>query len=293
MLPISHRGCEHLYRVYDIKSGGMGTVYILDKEEGEWNAVFQQMIAIKTFKHSFSNSENAVFFEKELNVWVVLENQNILPLRKIMSLDDQYLAVMTFCEGSVRSLITEARGKFNAILAAQILLQVFRGLEYAYKEHSILHLDIKPENVLIEFTNDKTYKISDWGISKLLSSLLAATNFSENTITDTCRNFGTLPYMSPERLMGFPNNVGFDIYSCGIMFYEIIFGCLPFDPESGKNIYAQIMNGDYYEKASIDLKNIKADKIARIVLNCINPDNRQRYGNYTDIIRDISNNNRG
>lgn len=293
LFPISHRGFKHLYRVFDVKSGGMGTVYILDKEEGEWNAVFQQMIAIKTYKHSITNIGGAGFFEKELNIWIVLENRNILPLRKIMSHEDQFLAVMPFCEESVRSLISKVQGKFNVMLAAQVLGQVFSGLEYAYKMYSILHLDIKPENVLLEFTNDKIYKISDWGISKLHSSLLSATNYNENMITETCSNFGTLPYMSPERLMGFQNNIGFDIYSCGVMFYEIIFGCLPFNSESGKNIYAQIMTGDYYEKASIDLRNIKADKITRIVLNCISPDHRQRYDNYADIIRDISNINKG
>lgn len=288
LVPIHHRGIEYSYRVFDIKSGGMGTVYILEKQTGEWNAVFQQMIALKTYKQSFSNMMNSEMFEKELNIWVVLEHPNILPLRKIMATSENELtAVMPFCEGSVRSLISESRSKINSKLSVQVLKQVIAGLDFAYKEYQILHLDIKPENVLMDSINSEVYRISDWGISKLLSSAMESTQFDSNAVAETCGNAGTLPYMSPDRLLGVNNNTGFDIYSCGMMLYEILFGRLPFPNNSGKNVFAQIVGGDYFENASQELRKVGNTRLAAVIKNCINPDPAQRYTGYGELLGDL------
>lgn len=287
LITISHGVNAYTYRVFDIKSGGMGIVFMLDKEEGEWNAVFQQMIALKTFKHEYTNSKNPQLFERELNIWIVLEHKNILPLRKILIQQNDLLAVMPFCEESVRHLISESRAKLNKALAIQVISQVITGLEYAYKEYNILHLDIKPENILLEFINDKTYRISDWGISKLQSSFMQPLHSNVNELAETYGNFGTLPYMSPERLLGHPNNISFDIYSLGIMFYEIIFGGLPFN-DAGQHVYSQILNGDYYERVSADLRKIGDNRTAKIILKCLNPDYKHRYDNYAEVRNDLS-----
>ncbi|MHB8883259.1 MAG: serine/threonine-protein kinase [Thermodesulfovibrionales bacterium] len=287
-ITIPHDLTVYTYRVFDIKSGGMGIVFILDKEKGAWNAVFQQMIALKTFKREYASSINQQLFERELNIWIVLEHKNVLPLRKILTQENDFLAVMPFCEGSLRHLISESQDKLNKTLAIQVVSQVITGLEYAYNEYKILHLDIKPENILFEFINDKTYRISDWGISKLQASFVQAVHSNVNGIAETYGNFGTLPYMSPERLLGHPNNISFDVYSIGIMFYEIIFGCLPFNDLSMQHIHSQILNGDYYEKAATDLKKIGDNRVANIILNCLNPDYKHRYDSYAEVRNDLS-----
>lgn len=273
----------HEYIIHDIKFGGMGTVFLLKKQNDNWHTVFRPMVAVKTIKENILTYGNTELFEKELNIWIGLNHPNILPLRALLPFQNHLLAVMPICKGNIRDLVTN--DSINKSEVISLIKQITHGLDYAYKVHNILHLDIKPENVLIDFNKKGTFQITDWGIANIQAKLLKSMS-NDSDIISTCSNFGTLMYMSPERLLGAHTNIKFDIYSIGLMLYELMAHCSPFTSNSNTMVYHQIVNGDYFHNITSNHRNIDK-KIMDIIIKCVNPDCSRRYSDYADLTNDL------
>ena len=258
-----------------MKKGGMGSIYFLDRISPRQgiDRVHLQKLAAKGVNQETLQESDLNLFEKELNIWIVLEHPHILKMLKICHVRGVLLALMPVCKCSLRDIIQQ-RKKFSEEEVMTVADQVSAALAYAYDNFGIVHLDIKPENVMqpLFFDEELRVELSDWGISTIQRSYaeFIASNHSGTPYTQTFNNYGTLPYMSPERLIrGFPSTPLSDIYSLGMMMLEMLCGALPFNFNSGKDLSSQILDFDFYQIAKDQLEHQAGDSVKRLIMRSI------------------------
>lgn len=299
----------HEYEIEDVKEGGMGRVLILNSLSEDFTDPFIQALikyqprvadkfslinrkklAAKTFKDNDFVEKNKAFFERELNIWINIDATNVAKLLKVIFIDEKLFALMPYYNSNLREIITKGNLKIDYIKI--ILINIIRGLYETFKIHRIVHQDLKPENILVSFEKDNAYFfVSDWGIAnlqrkycpKILSKNLI------NSYAETMTGMGTLPYMSPERFINYSPHMTSDIFGLGMIFFELLFGHLPYSFSSEKPLASQIIDRDYFYIAENLLRNNYNEKIASIILKCIHPDMSKRYNDYEKLVIDIYN----
>ncbi|MGH2509952.1 MAG: protein kinase domain-containing protein, partial [Ktedonobacteraceae bacterium] len=236
---------------------------------GETGTVYDRFRAAKTFK---GQDQQAVV--DELSNWIMLHHRNILPLIKISRLDFQIAALMEMRKATLADLL--AKHKLEWPTLCSVLLQICDALAYAFKEHGLAHLDIKPENVLIdEFAGN--VQVSDWGISRL------AVNGRISGSTG-----GTLVYCGPERFQKcLAIGPVSDIFSIGMLGIFALTLDMPYAIRRDEKkfgapldqVRSQICSGEYFANATRVLAR-QPSAIRQLLLQCINPDPRRRIDNY-------------
>lgn len=280
---------DRTYSVMSVRNGGMGRVWLLEQEfDSSFDPVYRQRIAVKTF--DFMKDERLV--ENELNVWISLNHTSILPLRKIGRLNYRLGAIMPLLSGSLDDVI-ETRGALGEEEVKGIISDIVRGLQYAWSTFKLLHLDLKPSNVLIDNSPLTHVKIADWGISRLATERKVARKFENSASTTTAHGLetpyaaGTLLFMAPERLSGnWSPSPAVDVYSLGMMAIQLSTGALPFrfdqaDPED------EIVTGSFYENARHMLHG-KTDSFRHFCLQCIHYSPFARPCTYTDVLAQLN-----
>ncbi|MRG28635.1 protein kinase [Laceyella tengchongensis] len=195
--------------------GGMAVVYKAKDHH------LNRDVAIKIMNQKLHEGEPAIKrFIREAQTAGKFSHPNIVNVFDIGNEDDLYYMVMELIEGPTLGDLIEERGPLPAKEAISIVMQICDGLAHAHK-HGIIHRDIKPHNIMA--TADGTYKITDFGISRLLS---AATQY-----TKTGTVMGSVHYFSPEQACGQELNYSSDLYSLGIVLYELVTGDVPFDAD--------------------------------------------------------------
>lgn len=275
------------YAVEGKMEGGMGVVYIMRRLSNEVmdRRIYRIKIAVKTFKDDeFHNSEKN-FISRELNSWILLDHVCIVPLLKVGNLETRICSIMPVYQGNLRTLFNETSLSEDDII--HLGIQISKGLMYAAKQHNILHLDIKPDNILLSDidNNSRRYLISDWGIASIQRKY--SKQYSDKfDIEETYRNFGTLPYMSPERFLVEDNNGQWvDIFSVGMVMLEAFFKELPFRFED--DIYTQIINCEYYETTLKMISCVRNKKLQYVLAKCLHPNYEHRYSCYSELIVDL------
>ena len=207
------------YRILrEIGHGGMGNVYLATRDDEH----YQQQVAVKLIKNGLGGEAMRRRFRNEMQILAELNHPNIARLFDGGQTADQvpYL-VMEYVEGNPinqycaeRELSTEQRLKlFSTVCAA---------VQYAH-QHLIVHRDIKPGNILV--TNEGIPKLVDFGIAKLLER---GTDVSDSPATATAMQFMTPEYASPEQIRGVSVTTATDVYSLGVVLYELLSGRSPF-----------------------------------------------------------------
>ncbi len=287
------------YRIIDTKLGGMGEVLILERisEYQEMDFIHKKKIAAKTFKEGDNKKSNKQFFERELNVWLnfdnnVFENKKIVKLLRTTYIRQKLYALMPFYHQNVAELILK-KGRIELNDSLLIILNVIEALKTIFKKYGIVHQDLKPANILCQ-KKDKgqvEFHVSDWGISNIQLNAcpeIPTEKWLPSSFVEIMSTAGTLPYMSPERLFGAPSNMLADVYSVGLIFFELLFGFLPLNPNSQKPIERQILEGDYFEAACWTLaKGIRNPNISTVIQKCIHPNPRERYSDYKSLEKAI------
>jgi serine/threonine protein kinase len=207
------------YRVIErIGHGGMGDVFLAERADG----TFEQRVAIKLTRALFRDPEAARRFRFERQILASLQHPSIVTLLDggATPQGDAYL-VMEYVDGEP---ITEYCRRHAVPLAARIALlrQVCRAVQHAH-QHSIVHRDLKPANILV--TRDGVVKVLDFGVAKLLAGSAAA----GATMTGMLPGPMTPNYASPEQLRGLPVTTACDVYSLGVLAYEVLSGARPYD----------------------------------------------------------------
>lgn len=277
----------HYYQVISAKDGGMGRVWLLKKDPVEgFDWIYRSGLAVKTF--DLANDERIV--EQELNHWVTLDHPAILPLLKIGRLDFHLAAIMPMLEGSLHDLLKE-HGSLSEKEVLSTLRQLISGLDYAYRHWTLLHLDLKPSNVLILSKKPLKVQIADWGISRLAGDQMLANTKARKGLVNreemiTSYAAGTLIFMAPERFSGsWSLSPQADIYSLGMIAIMLNTGVLPFrfgliDPVE------EIVTGSYFENAKTILRD-RSLSFGRFCLECIHPLTEYRLKNYEELLRHI------
>jgi beta-lactam-binding protein with PASTA domain len=203
------------YRVLRrLGSGGMADVYAAEDRQ------LGRRVALKVLHRRFAEDEQFVErFRREASSAAGLQHPNIVAIFDRGEWDGTYYIAMELVEGRTLKEIVRDKGPAPPEAAVDITLQILRAARYAHK-HGLIHRDIKPHNVLID--HDGRVRVTDFGIARAGTS----------DITETGSVMGTAQYLSPEQAQGRPVDARSDLYSIGIVLYELLTGHVPFDAES-------------------------------------------------------------
>lgn len=204
---------------YRIKSiighGGMAVVFCAE------DTVMNRVVAIKVLKTDSEDPEKAILrFINESKAVAMLSHPNIVNIYDVNVKDEIKYIVMEYVEGTTLKEYLAKVGRINWKEALHYTEQILRGLAQAH-ERGVVHRDVKPQNILL--LKDGTIKVTDFGIAKV---------HKNDTITDGESAIGTVHYISPEQAEGKDVTSASDIYSVGVMLYEMVTGKLPFNAES-------------------------------------------------------------
>ncbi len=202
-----------------IGGGGMSSVYLAQ------DIILDQKVAIKIINIPHVDVERAVQrFQREVQNATTLSHPNIVKVLDVDEDERHYYLVMEYVDGPTLHEYIQQHGPLSPEEAVFFTKQILRGIEHAHS-YRIVHRDIKPQNILM--TDNKELKISDFGIARALS---------ETAMTQTNHIMGSVHYLSPEQAKGIRTDESSDIYSIGIVLFEMLTGHPPFEGESAVGI---------------------------------------------------------
>lgn len=249
-----------------VGAGGMSDVYKAKDH------ILSRFVAIKVLKQEFSEDSSFVTkFRAEAQSAAGLEHPNIVNIYDVGSENGLYYIVMEYVEGITLKTYIEKKGHLSFKESASIAIQVARGIESAHNKN-IIHRDIKPQNIII--STEGKVKVTDFGIAKATSS---------NTISSDV--MGSVHYASPEQARnGFVDGRS-DIYSLGIVMFEMVTGRVPFDGETTVAVALQHLQEEIARpsKYAPDLP-ISFEKI---ILKCTQKTPDRRYQTIEELLADI------
>jgi serine/threonine protein kinase len=208
----------------ELGAGGMGKVYKVR------NVISDRIEAMKILLPDLAGrQELAARFQREIKVLAALDHPNIAALRTALTLDNQFVMIIEYVEGTTLTQRMQ-QGPIPVADAVNYISQVLDALGYAHQHH-VIHRDIKPANMML--TPQGIVKLMDFGIAR---------SGDESTLTMTGTTLGSLGYMSPEQVKGEPTDARSDLYSVGISLYEMATGRRPFRESSDYSIMAAQVN---------------------------------------------------
>ncbi|HEY6985855.1 MAG TPA: serine/threonine-protein kinase [Rhodanobacteraceae bacterium] len=261
----------HYDIVAELGRGGMGVVY-----KGHESSL-NRYVAIKVLADSLAHDEAVKErFLREARSMAALNDPHIIQIYFIGDDEGQTYFVMEFVEGESLGSMLKREGKLSVEQSAKVIQQTAMGLATAH-DRGVVHRDIKPGNLMI--TSRGTVKIADFGIA------LSNHDLSKK-LTTTGEFVGTPGYLSPEVCLGKPVDQRSDIFSLGIVMFEMLTGRMPFTDESPLGLMLEVV------KAEIpDVREMNAEvdpEIARILDKMIAKDPAERYQNCHDLVADLN-----
>jgi len=253
---------EHLGKhsiIAEIGRGGMGTVY-----EAE-DTTLGRKVAIKLLNPSLlgKGGKELERFQSEARIQANLNHPNIVTLHDIQPYQDSYYMVMEFVEGRTLAQLVKSGGALPPHIVVTISKQVLEALEAAHG-HRVVHRDLKPANIML--TSEGLAKVMDFGIAKGEGS---------KNLTATGAIVGTVYYMSPEQVRGETLDARSDIYSFGIILFELLTGRVPFQADSDFSIMVQHVRSAPPPPTQL-LPEIPS-AMEDIVLKCLEKDPKARF----------------
>ena len=258
------------YRVEErIGRGGMARVY------RAFQPSVNRQVAIKIIATEVADaSDLKVFrerFAREAKVIASLEHAHILPIYDYGIVDDTAYIVMRLLDGgSLSNQVVDGPMPMNRI--GIIFSQIARGLAYAHSK-GIMHRDLKPANILFDSTGDAY--LTDFGLAKWIEG--------SPSLTQTGKIVGTPTYMSPEQLRGDPADQRADIYSMGIILYQMVTGELPFDTETGEVISIIYQHLEKEPEPPRNLNPNIPEAVERVILKALQKEPDKRYHSITEM----------
>lgn len=205
--------------IRSIGEGGMANVYL------GYDTILDRNVAIKILRGDLSGDEKFVRrFQREALSASSLAHPNIVEMYDVGEDDGLYYIVMEYVDGKTLKQLLKKRGNLTLSEAIDIMLQLTDGMAHAHDSY-IVHRDLKPQNVMIK--DDGQIKITDFGIAMALNS---------TQLTQTNSVMGSVHYLPPEQASGKGSTIKSDIYSIGIIFYELLSGSLPFRGDNAVEI---------------------------------------------------------
>ena len=247
----------------------MATVYVARDK------VLNRDVAVKVLKDEFTTDDEFVKrFNSEAQAAASLTHANIVSIYDVGNEDGIYYIVMELVRGKTLKQIINEEGALPWKWSVNIAGQIASALEMAHK-NNIVHRDIKPHNIII--TEDGVAKVTDFGIAKAVSN---------STITAFGTTIGSVHYFSPEQAKGGYTDAKSDIYSLGVVMYEMLTGKVPFDADTSVSVALKHMQEDPVPPMEINPNIPKA--VNDIILKAMQKEPMARYQTATAMIRDLA-----
>ncbi len=250
--------------------GGMAVVY------KAFDNLENRFVAIKILKEEFlSNQEFLRRFKNESKAIAMLSHPNIVSVYDVSFGDLIQYIVMEYIEGITLKEFIEREGSLRWKDAVNFAIQILRGLQHAH-DKGIVHRDVKPQNIMV--LSDGTIKVTDFGIARFARS-------DQRTITD--KAIGSVHYISPEQARGEKTDERTDVYSVGVMLYEMLTGKLPFQAESAVSVAIMQLQRD--PQLPSEINGSIPQGLEQITMHAMQKSVERRYQSASEILCDLSN----
>ena len=254
----------------EVGKGGMAHVY------KAWCNLLNRFVAIKVLKEEFKDDKEFVRrFNVEAQAAAGISNPHVVSIYDVGYENGLYYIVMEYVEGITLKEYIAEKGVLPWREAAGYAAQICEGLEAAHKNH-VVHRDIKPQNIIM--TTDGVLKVTDFGIAR------ASTNQATMTMANTA--IGTVHYLSPEQARGGYTDERTDIYSLGVVLYEMLTGKLPFTDDSPVAVAIK-----HIQESPAPLRSLNPDipeAIEQVTLRAMNKEQSVRYASAGAFLKDIN-----
>ncbi len=254
------------YRILEkLGEGGMGVVYKAEDTK------LKRTVAIKFLPKTLSaHGEERERFTLEAQAASALNHPNVATIYEIDDFEDETFIVMEYVEGRT---LRDAKQGLSIRQIADIGIQIAEGLAAAH-EKGIVHRDVKPENIMVR--KDGRVQVMDFGLAKLRGV---------SKLTKMGSTVGTIAYMSPEQVQGIETDHRTDIFSLGVLLYELVAGQLPFKGGHEAAVMYEIVNQE-----PLPLSSSRQDiepELVRIIMKCLEKDREERYHSVKDVAVDL------
>jgi serine/threonine protein kinase/Flp pilus assembly protein TadD len=261
------------YKILEkLGEGGMGVVYKAQDTK------LDRFVAIKFLpSHLSSNTENKARFLQEAKATAALNHPNILSIYEIDDHDEHPFIVLEFIDGKTLKdhlADVDTGSGLPVKQAIEWTEEIAQGLKVAH-DKNIIHRDIKAENIML--TRSGQLKIMDFGLAKLRS---------QSSLTRAGSSLGTLSYMSPEQAQGLNADNRSDLWSLGILFFELLTGDLPFKSEHEAGLMYLVVNQDPPMPSELDRR--LSGAIDAVVMKMLEKDREKRYKNVDELLEALS-----
>ena len=252
-----------------IGNGGMATVYkATDK-------VLKRHVAVKILRDEFTTDEEFIRrFEVEAQSAARLTHPNIVSIYDVGVDGNLYYIVMELIQGkTLKEIIIKEKGPLPWKWSINVAIQIASALEMAHR-NNIIHRDIKPHNIII--TEDGIAKVTDFGIAKVVSN---------STITAFGTTIGSVHYFSPEHARGGFTDAKSDLYSLGVVMYEMVTGRVPFDADTPVSVALKHMQEEPEEPIEVNPK--VPTSVNKIIMKALQKDTSLRYQTASEMLVDL------
>ncbi|MBQ9861125.1 MAG: Stk1 family PASTA domain-containing Ser/Thr kinase [Clostridia bacterium] len=259
---------------YEIKEiigvGGMAYVY------KAYDNIDNRIVAVKILKEEYlQNEEFTRRFKNESKAIAILSHPNIVKVYDVSFGDRMQYIVMEYVDGITLKEYIEGQEEFKWKEAVHFTVQILRALQHAH-DKGIVHRDIKPQNIML--LPDGTIKVADFGIARFSRQDIRATRSTDKAI-------GSVHYISPEQARGEITDEKADIYSVGVMLYEMLTGKLPFDADSAVSIAIMQMQSEAQPPRQINAA--IPEGLEDITIKAMQKDTSKRYQSAAEMLYDF------
>jgi len=255
--------------IQTIGEGGMANVYLAK------DVIIDRLVAIKVLRGDLAGDEKFVRrFQREALAASSLDHHNIVEMYDVGEDHGTYYIVMEYIKGKTLKQLIKKRGALTLSECIDIMLQLTDGVNVAHSSY-IIHRDLKPQNIMIQDNGE--IKITDFGIAMALNN---------TQLTQTNSVMGSVHYLPPEQASGKGATVKSDIYSMGIMFFELLTGSLPFKGENAVEIAFKQIKDDIPSIREINPS--IPQSVENIILKATAKNPKNRYNNAKEMHDDIA-----
>ncbi|MEE1503179.1 MAG: Stk1 family PASTA domain-containing Ser/Thr kinase [Acutalibacteraceae bacterium] len=257
------------YEIQDVIGvGGMAVVY------KAYDNIDDRIVAVKVLKEEYlANEEFRRRFKNESKAIAVLSHPNIVKVYDVSFGDRLQYIVMEYIEGITLKEYIEKRGVIDWNEALFFIIQILRALQHAH-DKGVVHRDVKPQNIML--LENGTIKVADFGIARFSHS-------ESRTVTE--KAIGSVHYISPEQAKGELTDEKADIYSVGIMLYEMLTGKLPFDADNAVSVALMQVNSEAQPPRTIN-ERIPVG-FEQITMKAMQKSTRERYQSAAEVLMDL------
>lgn len=252
-----------------VGNGGMATVYRAKDH------ILNRFVAVKILRDEFTTDDEFIKrFRSEAQAVASLTHPNIVGVYDVGNEGNLYYIVMELVQGKTLKEVIQKEGKLSWKWSVNVAIQIASALETAHK-NNIIHRDIKPHNIII--TEEGMAKVTDFGIAKAVSN---------STITAFGTTIGSVHYFSPEHARGGFTDAKSDLYSLGVVMYEMLTGRVPFDADTPVSIALMHMQEKPIEPITINPT--IPNSVNKIVLKAMQKDATLRYQSASEMLKDLN-----